>query len=872
MLQLYYSTTGLPNYNNKAVNDDELGIGYPRPSGNPYLQSGSSGNGVRWLQAALNKANNAGLSEDGQFGSGTKTAVINFQKKYGLEADGIVGPSTINKLVECLKEKLTPIYAINLSVTSGTDKENTYFKWNNIPTAIKYGVRVYESNNWDNQVYANWNHTGFEDSLQFKSGNYMAQCMYRTSEDSDWVFSDMVYFEVIHAHSYGSWTTSKSATCIADGTKTRKCSICGKTESQTVSKTGHSYGSWITSKSATCTVDGLKTRTCSKCGNAESQTISKTGHSYTSEVIAPTCTEKGYTLHKCSTCGNSYKDTYVNTNSNHDYHITSETGYIIYTCRDCGYNYKEKAMAVDFKCDKISAYPGETITLNVYADTHGNKFRAIELKTNFDENVFEALDMSSLQIQGATLNYKYGIMVGAATEALTINKDKALYSLKLKVSENASPGNYDISLSGTNGHADVLFGTINEQKNGLSNRLGTINLNDVITIKCKHEYTSSINQEYTLYSCKNCSFNYKVTFEGDGTTESPYLITNKEDLFCLANLINNVDTATYFRTKHYKQTANIDLENEKWTPLGKFMIDGKTTVCYFDKGFVYDGGNHKIYNLNVNEEYGFAGFIGKLNFGTVKNLAVYGNVSSTTETGEGTGGIIGELGYVGTISNCSFNGDINSAKYSGGIVGSGWRGVNIINCYHNGIVYSKQYAGGIVGVLNDTDYENVIYSNIENCYHVGKVNGVETGGIIGKHTETGALNKNNALNITNCYFLDSSAEKGLGTGTIAKNESTALNSDSLKSLAKILGGTYRNNSHKNLNDGYPVFEWQLPTKIKGDMNNDGSIMIADVVMIQRYLTKKIDISLDQTIAADMNEDGSVNVFDMIMIKRTILEN
>ena len=103
----------VPNYNGSTPpipqnNDDELGIPYPRPSGNPLLSTGSRGSGISWLQTALNKANNAGLDVDGQFGSGTKQAVINFQKANGLEADGIAGPATVNKLVEVIKNKLNP--------------------------------------------------------------------------------------------------------------------------------------------------------------------------------------------------------------------------------------------------------------------------------------------------------------------------------------------------------------------------------------------------------------------------------------------------------------------------------------------------------------------------------------------------------------------------------------------------------------------------------------------------------------------------------------------------------------------------------------------------------------------------------------------
>ncbi|WP_052441789.1 NlpC/P60 family protein [Streptacidiphilus anmyonensis] len=57
------------------------------------LQVGSSGSCVTTLQTMLN-AYGAGLTVDGQFGSGTQTAVENFQSSHGLTADGIVGVNT----------------------------------------------------------------------------------------------------------------------------------------------------------------------------------------------------------------------------------------------------------------------------------------------------------------------------------------------------------------------------------------------------------------------------------------------------------------------------------------------------------------------------------------------------------------------------------------------------------------------------------------------------------------------------------------------------------------------------------------------------------------------------------------------------------
>jgi len=57
------------------------------------LRNGSKGDAVKKLQTALNKSG-AGLVVDGIFGTGTETAVREFQKAKGLVVDGAVGPAT----------------------------------------------------------------------------------------------------------------------------------------------------------------------------------------------------------------------------------------------------------------------------------------------------------------------------------------------------------------------------------------------------------------------------------------------------------------------------------------------------------------------------------------------------------------------------------------------------------------------------------------------------------------------------------------------------------------------------------------------------------------------------------------------------------
>lgn len=63
------------------------------------VQQGSNGQAVMALQDLLKTKFGYSISVDGAFGAGTKTTVISFQNKYGLGADGIVGPTTWQYLI-----------------------------------------------------------------------------------------------------------------------------------------------------------------------------------------------------------------------------------------------------------------------------------------------------------------------------------------------------------------------------------------------------------------------------------------------------------------------------------------------------------------------------------------------------------------------------------------------------------------------------------------------------------------------------------------------------------------------------------------------------------------------------------------------------
>lgn len=112
--------------------------------------------------------------------------------------------------------------------------------------------------------------------------------------------------------SWTDWSVTEP-TCTVDGVKSRKCTVCSKTESETISATGHEWGEWAVSKAATCEAGGRQQRTCPACSSTEVEIINALGHDYKDTVVAPSCTQQGYTTHTCARpdCGKSYTDSYV---------------------------------------------------------------------------------------------------------------------------------------------------------------------------------------------------------------------------------------------------------------------------------------------------------------------------------------------------------------------------------------------------------------------------------------------------------------------------------------------------------------------------------------------------------------------------------
>lgn len=89
---------------------------------------------------------------------------------------------------------------------------------------------------------------------------------------------------------------------------------------------------------------------------------------------------------------------------------------------------------------------------------------------------------------------------------------------------------------------------------------------------------------------------------GDGSKTNPYEIATAEQLAKLARDVNNGNTPQAFLGKYFKLTADIDLKNGIWMPIGKYYNYGDgngANRLFFGK---FDGNGHVIKNMHIQWE------------------------------------------------------------------------------------------------------------------------------------------------------------------------------------------------------------------------------------------------------------------------------
>ena len=243
--------------------------------------------------------------------------------------------------------------------------------------------------------------------------------------------------------------------------------------------------------------------------------------------------------------------------------------------------------------------------------------------------------------------------------------------------------------------------------------------------------------------------NEAADFEGAGDEDDPYLIEDVDDLKKLAENVNNGEA---YANTYFKLTANIDLKNEEWPPIG--TLQGEEVRPF--QG-TFDGDGYQITNLKISNGGEYAGLFGNVWGATIQNCNVTGEINGYNHTG----GIVGYANDNTHILNCSFQGNVEgNGEERGGIVGHTSIGCDVSGCFVTGTVTGDREVGGIAGSGVGT---------IKNCYALADVTatGVNAGGIAGHAYH---------VTIENCYYSgnvsarnDAGGIAGFVSGSIIKN-------------------------------------------------------------------------------------------------------
>ena len=241
---------------------------------------------------------------------------------------------------------------------------------------------------------------------------------------------------------------------------------------------------------------------------------------------------------------------------------------------------------------------------------------------------------------------------------------------------------------------------------------------------------------------------------GTGTEEDPYQIANGAQLAYLAQFVNS-DSNNDCAGECFVLTADIDLANNDWTPIGNsfadVLFDGPDYRLFAGN---LDGKGHTISNISIGTEstplesdvFGLFGATeGKISNLNLHTVSIHGiaKVASIGAVVGFAGGLVGSSG--GSIENCHVTGltmdmsapsNVYAAAYwVGGLVGA-LDGTQLINeCSVSGGITEKAgkgSIGGLIGELGKAAKITYSRSNVTVNVKADSSGGADVGGFIGK--------------------------------------------------------------------------------------------------------------------------------------------
>lgn len=280
------------------------------------------------------------------------------------------------------------------------------------------------------------------------------------------------------------------------------------------------------------------------------------------------------------------------------------------------------------------------------------------------------------------------------------------------------------------------------------------NTSTTVTVCTTHEWEwrviqhSPTRDRHEAQTCRHCGETAETrevpatlnfTWYGDGSAAN-FSIATPQSMFAFAHIVNGTapeygGPAQFdFTGRTVTLLIDIDLNNHPWIPIGTMTQVYPFAIVNGFNG-VFNGGGNAIIELYVNSDFGVGtGLFSALDTdGKIKNLGVYGNVSSSVMAA--VGGIVGW--NFGTVENNYFSGSVNtdsSLSITGGLVGINQDGT-IANSHNTGSVSGTGTVGGVAG----SNTNGTVFAS----FNTGNVYGASAGGVVGTNFGQNSIVSNN---------------------------------------------------------------------------------------------------------------------------------
>ena len=321
---------------------------------------------------------------------------------------------------------------------------------------------------------------------------------------------------------------------------------------------------------------------------------------------------------------------------------------------------------------------------------------------------------------------------------------------------------------------------------------------------------------------------FTVTAITPGSAGDPFLVATVEDLLHVGKPATGGAYDGWGLDKHYRQTADIDLDGLAWTPIGSSSANFTGS---------YDGGGYTISNLTIdNPTADYQGLFGSIkgsstivknvgivncdikgkgnvggvagansgdikiynqvdNFGKVQDCYVSGIVT-VSGTGDSIGGVVGY--NIGTVQGCYATGDVSGNNSVGGVVGNSYFGT-VQGCHATGDVSGTSAVGGVVGVITAR--------TVQNCYATGNVTGTSSvGGVAGSISYSQFTYGVDTGGAQNCYATGTVSGKDQVGGVVGGNNISTVQycyaTGNVTGTGNYVGGVAGNNTNPKVGEWY----------------------------------------------------------------------